>query len=72
MTNQTETPLETAQRYVAEGEARWAQQIEHLLELIINQSEETEEVWLRLRTLKVALDFLREKLRCEEKRAAAA
>jgi hypothetical protein len=68
---QTETPLETAQRHVAEGEARCIRQTAHLREMIIDDYPEAARVAQRvLATLEDTLDAKREHLRQEEERAA--
>ncbi|TDH58731.1 hypothetical protein E2C06_31075 [Dankookia rubra] len=68
---QPETPLEMAQRHVAESEARCARQTEILREMITDNHPHAAEVAQRLLvTLEDTLDTMRERLRMEEARTA--
>jgi glycine cleavage system regulatory protein len=66
-----ETPLEKARRYVAEAEAKCAQQAEILREVITaDHPEAAEKARHLLATLEISLELMRCQLQREEERAA--
>ncbi|MDO9714294.1 hypothetical protein [Paracraurococcus lichenis] len=70
---EAETPLETARRHVAEGEARCARQAEILREMITDDHPQAAEMARRvLANLENTLETSREHLRLEETEAARA